>query len=121
MNNKEISFSIALIFFVLFIFMQIKFSNNKFKSDCHQVFINSFYCKIINKEKDTMDHGLEKLYCIDLKSNSSFIFYPYDVLSDISLYKKTEVGDTLVKGINLNYFMVLNSNKTDSFYFRCND
>lgn len=121
MNNKEVSFIIALIFFLLFIFMQIESTNNKFTSDCHQVFINSYYSKIIKKEMDTMDHGLKKLYCIDLNSDSSFIFYPYDVISDISLFKKTEVGDTLIKAINLNYFIILNCNKIDSFYFKCND
>jgi hypothetical protein len=119
MNIKEIAFVIGLFFLVLFIFIQRYQSSNLAKSICNEVFEKKYNFIVTKKKKERMNHGQLKLICSDIELDSFFVFYPDDIKPYNALYYKIEIGDTLIKSKNSNCFLILNSNKRDSFVFSC--
>lgn len=119
MSNKEISFVIGLILFSSFIFIQIISDNSLGVSIQKRICSNQFHCRVLKKEKEIMNHGQLKIYCSDLLNDSDFVIYPDNIIPANILYYQTEKGDTLLKEINSNYFLIINGNKRDTFRFKC--
>ncbi len=121
MNNKEISFLIGLVFLVLFIFIQNYQSNNLAKSICNEVFDKKYHFIVTEKREERMNHGQLKLICSDIEKDSSFVFYPDRIMPYNALYYLVKEGDTIKKSDRSNIFWILNSEKRDSFIFKCRD
>jgi hypothetical protein len=121
MYNKEISILVGIIILIIFIFIQTNQSNNLAKSICNTVYENEYDFIVIKKVEERMNHGQLKLYCLDIKEDSFFVFYPDDIMPYNLLYFKVNVGDTLKKKRRNNIFWILNSEKKDTFIFSCKE
>lgn len=119
MSNKEISFLIMLMIFVLAVILEHNTSNDVANINCQNIVMSNFSCIVINKEKEVTNHCQLKIYCKDLLKDSLFIVYPDVIIPYDSLFYFIEIGDTLLKYKNENYFLIIN-NKIDTFKFQCN-
>lgn len=80
MNNKEISFLIGLVFLVFFILTILNKGKNLAQSICNQVSEKEYNFIVAGKQKEIMNHGQLKLICSDIELDSSFVFYPDDIM-----------------------------------------
>ena len=52
---------------------------------------------MIRKIEERMNHGQLKLICSDIEVDSSFVFYPDEIMPYNALYYQVKEGDTLKK------------------------
>lgn len=121
MSDKAINFVIGLFFLIVFVLFLLKNGQNLAKYICNKVYENKYNFIVIRKVEEIMNNGQLKLKCVDINVDSSFIFYPDDIIPYNLLYYQVKEGDTLIKSNNSNIFMILNSEKRDSFVFNCKD
>ena len=121
MENRKLNLAyiLTLPLIVGFVIWSSKNDKKEFRNDLKEMYKSQFEYRVLNKTKDYENHGLITFQLLDLYTLKKINFNPTSVGMGDDFFKIVNLGDTLRKVKQTNYFSIKNKEVVDTIYFNC--